>query len=96
MVTSTKELGSGFFASPFGWAFCAFALIAGFLLVVEHRAHLGLLVPYVPLALLGACVVLHSYMHGLSRSERPGEQTKDAGDRKEAQGHQPNGGHHHG
>ena len=64
-----------FFGSVAGWIFCAFLLVAAFLLIAEHRAHLGLVVPYVPLVLVGLCVVLHAYMHG--RAD-PTDQKRDA------------------
>lgn len=72
MKTPPESTHRGFFAGPAGWVFCGFAAIALFFLVAEHRAHLGLLIPYVPLALLGVCVVLHSYMHGAAHGHRPG------------------------
>ena len=80
MDVKLKNARSGFFGTPAGWIFCAFAVIALFFLIAEHRAHLGLLVPYLPIALLGACVVLHGYMHSMGghssdsspeRDERP-------------------------
>ena len=64
MTTPTPDDRPRFFGSAVGWFFCAFALIAAFFLITEHRAHLGFLLPYVPLSLLGLCIVLHSYMHG--------------------------------
>ncbi len=64
MAAPGKSNGTGFFGSAAGWVFCAFAVIALFFVLAEHRAHLGLALPYVPFALLGLCVVLHSYMHG--------------------------------
>lgn len=81
MDVKLKNARSGFFGTTAGWIFCAFAVIALFFLIAEHRAHLGLLVPYLPIALLGACVVLHGYMHSMGghgksdsspeRDERP-------------------------
>lgn len=45
-----------------GWiAFAAFAAIAAFLLLSEHRAHV---LGYLPFALLLACPLLHMFMHG--------------------------------
>ena len=73
MKTPPESTHRGFFAGPAGWVFCGFAAIALFFLVAEHRAHLGLLIPYVPLALLGVCVVLHSYMHGVGHGRYPDE-----------------------
>ena len=41
-------------------AFVLFALIAGFLLLAEHRAHV---VPFLPWLLLLACPLMHIFMH---------------------------------
>ncbi len=38
-----------------------FALIGGFFLIAEHRAHV---LPYLPWLFLGACLVMHMFMHG--------------------------------
>jgi hypothetical protein len=81
METPTKYPERGFLASTAGWVFCAFALIALFFLVAEHRAHLGFLVPYVPLALIGVCVLLHSYMHGLAHGRYPDDRPQGEDDR---------------
>lgn len=75
-----------FFSSPVGWVFVAFVAIALFFLIAEHRAHLGLVVPYLPLALVGLCVVLHSYMHGVLHARYPGERSHDQ-DRHDASSH---------
>lgn len=72
MAKPTQREPGGLFGSAAVWFFCAFAVIALFFLVAEHRAHLGFLIPYVPLAFLGLCVVLHSYMHGFAHGPRPG------------------------
>lgn len=72
MDKPTRREPGGLFSSAAGWFFCAFAVIALFLLVAEHRAHLGFLLPYVPLAFLGICVVLHSYMRGMAHGPRMG------------------------
>lgn len=42
------------------WVFLGFALIAGFFLIAEHRAHVWQFLPY---ALLLACPLLHM-LHG--------------------------------
>jgi fatty acid desaturase len=70
MAPPTPDDHPRFLSSAVGWLFCAFALIAAFFVVAEHRAHLGFLLPYVPLALLGLCIVLHSYMHGRVHGHR--------------------------
>lgn len=41
-------------------AFAAFAIIAAFFLLVEHRAHVF---PYLPYLLLAACPLMHLFMH---------------------------------
>ena len=38
-----------------------FALIGGFFLIAEHRAHV---LPYLPWLFLGGCLVMHMFMHG--------------------------------
>ena len=38
-----------------------FALIGGFFLLAEHRAHV---LPYLPWLLLAACPLMHMFMHG--------------------------------
>ncbi|NMG29965.1 DUF2933 domain-containing protein [Aromatoleum evansii] len=43
------------------WVFIAFALIAAFFLVTEHRAHLLGVLPFL---LLLACPLLHLFHHG--------------------------------
>ena len=41
-------------------AFVLFAIIGGFFIVAEHRAHL---IPYLPWLFLAACPVMHVFMH---------------------------------
>lgn len=43
------------------WAFIAFAAVAAFFLLTEHRAHVFGILPYL---LLLACPLLHLFMHG--------------------------------
>ena len=51
----------GFWRSKTALALTGFAVIAGFLLLSEHRAHaLG----YLPFLLILACPLLHIFMHG--------------------------------
>ena len=46
------------------WAFVGFLIVAGFLLVAEHRAHLyGWVSEYGVWLLLLACPLLHLFMH---------------------------------
>jgi hypothetical protein len=40
--------------------FVLFALIGGFFIVAEHRAHL---IPYLPWLFLAACPLMHVFMH---------------------------------
>ena len=40
--------------------FVLFAIIAGFFLIAEHRAHV---VPYLPWLILAACPLMHMFMH---------------------------------
>jgi hypothetical protein len=40
-----------------------FALVAGYFLVMEHKAHLGGLLNYLPYLLLLACPLMHLLMH---------------------------------
>ena len=49
--------------------FIAFALIAGFFLLSEHRAHV---ISYLPWLLLAACPLLHMFMHGGHGGHRHG------------------------
>jgi hypothetical protein len=83
-----KSTRQSFFAGPAGWVFCGFVAIALFFLIAEHSAHLGFVVPYLPLALVGLCVVLHSYMHGLGHGRHSDEKAED----ENARGR---GDHHH-
>jgi hypothetical protein len=51
--------------SNWKFAFIGFALVAGFFLVTEHRAHLfGWLSSYGIWLLLLACPLMHLFMHG--------------------------------
>jgi hypothetical protein len=51
----------GFWRSKTALALAGFAIIAGFLLLSEHRAHaLG----FLPFLLILACPLLHIFMHG--------------------------------
>jgi hypothetical protein len=40
--------------------FVLFAIIGGFFIVAEHRAHL---IPYLPWLFLAACPLMHVFMH---------------------------------
>lgn len=54
-----KSRGS-FWTSRVGFVAIAFLAIAGFFLVLEHRAHL---LGYLPLLILLLCPLLHIFMH---------------------------------
>ena len=43
------------------YVFLGFAAVAGYFLLVEHRAHLA---PYLPILLLAACPLMHLFHHG--------------------------------
>jgi hypothetical protein len=57
-----------------------FLAIGGFLLVMEHRAHLVWLVPFLPWLLLLACPLMHVFMHHGGHGEHE-EHGSDAADR---------------
>jgi hypothetical protein len=46
------------------WVFISFLLVAGYFLIMEHRAHLGGVLYYLPFLLLLACPLLHLFHHG--------------------------------
>ena len=60
-----SHIGDSCYTSPFPrrgrWIFWAFAIIAAVFLVVEHRAHLLGVLPFLFLA---ACPLMHLFMHG--------------------------------
>jgi hypothetical protein len=57
-----------------------FLLIGGFYLVAEHRAHLWLVLPWLPWLLLLACPLMHVFMHHGEHGEHE-EHGSDAADR---------------
>lgn len=65
------------------FALIGFALVAGFFLITEHRAHVFGVLPYL---LLAACPLLHFFGHGHGghggRSGRESEGQSQSGDRK--------------
>ena len=81
--------------------FALFAIVAGFFLVLEHRAHV---LPYLPWLLLAACPLMHLFMHhghgghhhrqdaGRARARRPDE-TSDDGDASAGTPRSPPGEH---
>jgi hypothetical protein len=53
-----------FFASRANIVLIGFLVLAGFYLIAEHRAHLWLVLPWLPWLLLLACPLMHIFMHG--------------------------------
>lgn len=51
---------------PWQWrlAFWLFIAIGAYYLITEHRAHLALGLPYLPLLLFAACPLIHLFGHG--------------------------------
>jgi hypothetical protein len=45
------------------WILIGFLLVAGYFLVMEHRAHLEGALAYLPYLLLLACPLMHLFMH---------------------------------
>lgn len=68
---SNAPNGRKWWSSRAGLVLIGFIAVAGFLLVYEHRAHVftgnGLLI-----ALLGACILMHLFMHGGHGDHRGG------------------------
>jgi hypothetical protein len=54
----------GFFASRANIVLIGFLVLGGFYLIAEHRAHLWLVLPWLPWLLLLACPLMHIFMHG--------------------------------
>lgn len=42
------------------YVFFGFVAVAAFYLIAEHRAHI---IPFLPFLLLGACLLMHIFMH---------------------------------
>ena len=67
------------------WAFAGFALIAGFFLLTEHRAHLFGALPFLFLLL---CPLLHVFGHGgHGRHGRDNDLRGDGAGRRDAHDH---------
>lgn len=45
------------------WTLIGFLLVAGYFLVLEHRAHLAGVLGYLPFLLLLGCGLMHLFMH---------------------------------
>lgn len=62
------------------WVFIGFALVAGFFLFVEHRAHLFGWLPYL---LFLACPLMHLFMHHDHGKHREDAADKQSGDKQD-------------
>jgi DUF2933 family protein len=71
------------------YVFIGFALIAGYFLITEHRAHV---VQYLPFVLLLACPLLH-FFHGHGGHQGHGGGAENDG--KSRKGPEPPQHHHH-
>lgn len=49
--------------SKLNWILLGFLVIAGYFLVMEHKAHLDGVLTYLPYLLLLACPLMHLFMH---------------------------------
>ncbi len=49
--------------SRFNWILIGFLAVAGYFLVMEHKAHLQGVLTYLPYLLLLACPLMHLFMH---------------------------------
>ncbi|HEY3433250.1 MAG TPA: DUF2933 domain-containing protein [Rhodocyclaceae bacterium] len=77
---SPSEIHDHHHARRFTWGWWAFAAIALFYLLSEHRAHFFGVLPYL---FLFACPLMHRFMHhGHHGSHRHHEQSKDEEARK--------------
>lgn len=65
------------------WVFWGFALVAGYFLLTEHRAHL---VSFLPFLLLAACPLMHLFHHGRHGHHHAGTHKGDAAN-SPGQGH---------
>ena len=75
------------------YVFIGFALIAGYFLITEHRAHV---VQYLPFLLLLACPLLHLF-HGHGGHGGHGEDERSSGSADEQKSNKPSNTaqHHH-
>ena len=60
MPDHTEHVGNAW-SSRAKWALAVFAIIGGYFLFAEHRAHV---LPYLPWLILLACLMMHLFMHG--------------------------------
>src|SRR4030095_14811814 len=59
-MNEQSELHQGVVSRRIKQVFVVFAIIGGFYIVAEHRAHL---IPYLPWLLLAACPLMDVFMH---------------------------------
>ena len=71
-----------FFASRANIVLIGFLVLGGFYLIAEHRAHLWLVLPWLPWLLLLACPLMHFFMHGGHGGHGGGEDPGAPGDRQ--------------
>ncbi len=67
MVHHERTAGRGW-PLPAKVAFFGFLAIAVYVLVAEHRTHLVYLVPFWPVTLILACLLMHVFMHHGARA----------------------------
>ena len=60
-MSDTTEHDGNAWSSRAKWTFAAFAIIAAFFVLAEHRAHV---LPFLPWLILLACPLMHMFMHG--------------------------------
>ncbi len=54
-----------------------FLIVAGYFLFMEHRAHLGGFLYYLPFLFLLACPLMHIFMHGGHGGHEQGKRDSD-------------------
>ena len=59
-MNEQNQIGRDIVTRRMKQVFVVFAIIGGFFVVAEHRAHL---IPYLPWLFLAACPLMHVFMH---------------------------------
>lgn len=77
MKQEQSKQRSSFWFSKTGAVFIGFVAIAGYILWNEHREHI---VEALPWLLVGACLVMHLFMHHGHRGHRGGSNHDNSGD----------------
>jgi hypothetical protein len=75
MDTHSNNHGNGKGGNVGRWVFLGFALVAGYFLFTEHRAHLFGIMPYL---LILACPLMHLFHKHGDHGSHPGNQAPDA------------------